>query len=132
MKKYILTGLMGIAGALFRYLFSLLFHGELPLGTLLVNITGCLLLPFIFIFIRELGFFSNDLVNAMGTGFIGAFTTFSSFSVEMIQMMENKKVTTALSYFFVSTAGGLLTAYISTLFSHYAIRKFVKKNSFEG
>lgn len=129
MKKYILIGLMGIAGALCRYLISLLFHGTLPWGTLIVNITGCLLLPFIFIFIREFGIFSNDLVNALGTGFVGAFTTFSSFSVEIIRLIENGNNITALTYLFAGTASGPLAAYISVIFSNYAVKKIVKQNA---
>lgn len=125
-----LIGLMGIAGAICRYLISLLFQGSFPWGTLTVNILGCLLLPFVFIFIRELGFLSEDLINAMGTGFVGAFTTFSSFSVEIIRMIENGKTAAAFTYLFVSTAGGFLAAYVSILFSYYAIRKFMKNHSF--
>ncbi len=116
---------MGIAGALCRYFISLLFQGVYPWGTLLVNILGCLLLPFLFIFIRELGFFSDDLVNAMGTGFVGAFTTFSSFSVEIVKLIDNKQIIYAIFYLLASTTGGLLAAYISVTFSNFAIKRFI-------
>lgn len=129
MKKYLLIGFMGIAGALCRYGITSLFHGFFPWGTLMVNIIGCLLLPFIFICIRELGSISNDLINAMGTGFVGAFTTFSSFSVEIIRLIENEKSTAALSYLLMSTVGGLLAAYISIVFSNFTVKKFVKPNT---
>jgi CrcB protein len=123
MKKYILIGLMGAAGALCRYCISMLFTGTFPWGTLMVNLLGCLLLPFIFILIRELPFFSNDLVNAMGTGFVGAFTTFSSFSVEIIRLIEGGNPSKSLFYLLISTSGGLLAAYSSVIFSNYVIRK---------
>lgn len=129
MKKYILIGLMGAAGALCRYYISMLFTGTVPWGTLMVNILGCLLLPFIFILIRELHFFSNDLVNAMGTGFVGAFTTFSSFSVEIIRLIEGGNPTKALFYLLISTSGGLLAAYNSVIFSNYVIRKLKKQKA---
>jgi CrcB protein len=115
MKKYILIGLMGTAGALCRYFISMQFSSTLPWGTLMVNILGCLLLPFVFILVRELGHFSDDLVNAMGTGFVGAFTTFSSFSVEIIRRIEGGKISFALFYLLISTSGGLLAAYSSIM-----------------
>ncbi len=129
MKKYILIGLMGTAGALCRYSVSMLFHSTLPLGTLFVNILGCLLLPFFFILVRELGYFSEDLVNAIGTGFVGAFTTFSSFTVEIIRLIEGGKISMALFYLLISTSGGLLAAYISVMFSNYVIKKLLRQKA---
>ncbi len=127
MKKYIMIGSMGIAGALCRYGVSLLFPSGFPWSTLIVNMLGCLLLPVIFIVLRELGTFSDRLVTAMGTGFIGAFTTLSSFTVEIIKLLSSGKTGTAATYLLLSTAGGLTIAYLSVLFSTKAIRKIMKK-----
>lgn len=127
MKKYILIGIFGIAGAMFRYGTGLLFHSTFPWGTLTVNFAGCLLLPFIFIFIRDTGILSKELVTALGTGFIGAFTTFSSFTVDIVKLIGSGWPTLAAVYLGTSLASGMIAAYVSVKLSTCAVDKYLKK-----
>jgi Integral membrane protein possibly involved in chromosome condensation len=127
MKKYILIGLFGIGGAICRYCIGLIFHETFPWGTLIVNIVGCLLLPFLFVFIKETGIFSREIVTALGTGFIGAFTTFSSFTIDIIKLYDSGKSVMAILYLVTSLAGGMIAATISFSISNYLADKWLKK-----
>ena len=88
---YLWLALGGIVGALCRYhgarFVAARFAGDFPLGTLLINIGGSLLLGFL------IGVFGNHpawpvaaLTALCATGFCGAFTTFSSFAFESTQL----------------------------------------------
>ena len=127
MKKYILIGIFGIGGAIFRFGIGLFFHSVFPWGTLIVNLAGCFLLPVIFIFIQEIGAFSGEIVTAMGTGFVGAFTTFSTFSADIVKLINDEKIIMACIYLFTSLAGGLIVVAISINISNFAVDKFIKK-----
>lgn len=127
MKKYILIGIFGIGGAVCRFGIGTLFHTAFPWGTLIVNLAGCFLLPIIFVFIREIGCFSGEIVTAMGTGFVGAFTTFSTFSTDLIKLVNGGNNKMACIYLFASLAGGLIAAAISIYISNFAADKFLKK-----
>ena len=81
-------------GGVFRYWVSnsaYWFLGrEFPYGTLIVNTTGCFLMGFLFTFI--LGRFNEigpQLRSLILIGFLGGYTTFSSFSIETINLFEN-------------------------------------------
>jgi CrcB protein len=106
----IYIGIAGILGALVRYGLSFEWNpgspDTFPWGTLICNYSGCLLLSFLanahFI---KLHF---QLRIAITTGFIGAFTTFSSFSFETFAMLHAGHSRLALLYMMVSLWGGLL------------------------
>ena len=53
-------------------------------GTLIANLTGCFLLSLLTYYIIEKEFLSNWINVGLGTGFIGAYTTFSSFTMDFV------------------------------------------------
>jgi CrcB protein len=118
MKIWILVFLGGGVGSLCRYLMSRWVSGNfLPnypfFGTLVVNITGCLLIGF-FVFYFTEGRFGPDSLNwrlLLVTGLCGGYTTFSSFSLENMQLIENRQILTFLTYTFASLIFGFLATY---------------------
>ena len=118
MKIWILVFLGGGVGSLCRYLTSRWVSGNfLPnypfFGTLVVNITGCLLIGF-FVFYFTEGRFGPDSLNwrlLLVTGLCGGYTTFSSFSLENMQLIENRQILTFLTYTFASLIFGFLATY---------------------
>lgn len=82
----------GAAGALARYGLSGLAHrwwgAAFPWGTLTVNLIGCLLLGVLAELARQTGWLSPELRTAIGIGFLGSFTTFSTFGLETYRAIE--------------------------------------------
>lgn len=103
MSKLLLIGLGGGFGAMGRYLlgrFLLRIAGPgFPWGTLAANVLGGLLMGLLVGFLAAK--VSNDGDNlhlALGVGLLGGFTTFSSFSLEALRMIETKAYSAAAGY----------------------------------
>ena len=97
-----LVGLGGAGGALLRYLISEGFRShEYPYGTFAVNVLGSFLLGF-----ATFSGVGGDTGLLVGTGMLGAFTTFSSFSFETVRLWETGERLRAA----VNAVGNLLGA----------------------
>ena len=107
-----LIGLAGAAGALARYAIGVALGGRLyPYGTLAINVIGSFLLGFV------LGGpgasrWSETTTLVVGVGFLGAFTTFSTFTNETMDLLRDGRATAAFVYVFLSFALGLAAAAI--------------------
>jgi len=106
-KIFIAVGIGGIVGATGRYGVSLLMTnwGIFPFATLTVNFLGCFLLSWLSNFNQKR--IQSTLIIALNTGVIGSFTTFSTFTVETIELARTN-IPLALLYVFISIFGGLL------------------------
>lgn len=114
-KTYLPIGLFGIAGAVLRYAIGLWAqHGwpssAFPAGTLFINLTGCLLLGWFSAWAASKPGLPNWFRTGFGTGFVGAYTTFSTFSVETLNLMQADRLELAALYLLSSLVGGLLFA----------------------
>ncbi len=91
----------GAFGAITRYVLSLLFSktNVFPWGTFTINLIGSFLLGIV------IATMSSESILLFGTGFLGAFTTFSTFSVETMEMLQGKKYVTAIIYIASSLIG---------------------------
>ncbi len=82
----------GAAGALLRYGSVNALHGVLgrgfPYGTLFVNVSGSLLIGLLYVMLVERFNLAIEWRAGLMIGFLGAFTTFSSFSMETLNLLE--------------------------------------------
>ena len=84
--KLILIGLGGSLGAILRFCLTFFFSSVYPKGpSLLVNVLGCFLAGFLFPFLERS---SGPLGPFLFLGFLGALTTFSSFSLELLAAFQ--------------------------------------------
>lgn len=101
---YIAVG--GAAGSVLRYLTSSAVYGwagkGFPWGTLTVNVLGSLAMGVIATLVVEKVVLSPELKNAILIGFLGAFTTFSAFSLDTLNLFFNGAVIRAMVYAFAS------------------------------
>jgi CrcB protein len=111
---YIYIGIFGFLGAIARFelgrSIATLWHSSFPLGTLIINILGCFAMGFILTYSLERFTLSPELRLGITTGFMGAFTTFSTFSWETITLLTSGHIAYAAIYILVSTLGGLIAA----------------------
>ncbi|MFD1361230.1 fluoride efflux transporter CrcB [Lentibacillus salinarum] len=103
----------GFLGAMARYgLGEWVYTDDFPLNTLVINLAGCLFLSWFLTFIGLRGCVSRQMSLLIGTGLTGSFTTFSTFSLETLQLVQAGSVFDAVLYSLASTVGGLLLAYV--------------------
>ncbi len=93
MTKILIIGLGGFCGAILRYLMSgavqsLSGSVGFPWGTLAVNVIGSFLMGLLFVLFLERSMVSGELRGAVLVGLLGAFTTFSTFSIETLALIE--------------------------------------------
>ena len=114
MKYLLFIALGGASGAVSRYLLANWIHrlweGHVPLGTLLVNILGSFTIGVVFVLIVEKQLIHPDWRGVLMVGFLGAFTTFSTFSLETISMLEAGHTAHAIGYMFGSAVLCVLAA----------------------
>ena len=107
MKYLIFIALGGASGAVSRYLLAnwahQLWEGKLPVGTLLVNLLGSAAIGVVYVLLVEKEVLHPDWRGVLMVGFLGAFTTFSTFSLETINLIEAGHWVHALAYMLTST-----------------------------
>jgi CrcB protein len=90
---YLLIAIGGAAGAVSRYAvddtLTRLFGGSFPVGTLVVNLSGSFLLGILFALVIERSTLPSDIRAPVMIGFIGAYTTFSTWMLESARLMED-------------------------------------------
>ena len=102
----------GAFGAVARYLINIspaanLFE-KFPFPTFLINISGSFLIGFLMILLADKISVSENLRMAIIVGFLGAFTTFSTFEIEILGLVRERYFTTALVYLVLSVVIGFV------------------------
>ena len=109
----LLIGLGGFAGAIARYLVDGLVadrvSGAFPWGTLVVNVSGSLLLGLLFALTIDRALLPAEIRGPVLIGFIGAYTTFSTYMLETWRLVEAG----AIGLAFLNLAGSLLLGLVA-------------------
>jgi CrcB protein len=110
---YLAAALGGALGSLARWGLGLaLPHpaGAWPTATLVVNLSGCLLLGLLAAALFARHPRSTWLRPLLGTGVLGGWTTFSTFAVDAVQLADAGRGAAAVGYVLASVVGGVLAA----------------------
>lgn len=119
MFKSILVAFGGAAGAMARYWLSLAFNSafgvRLPFGTFIVNITGSFVIGFLMVLLGEQLALNPNWRLLFGVGFIGAYTTFSTFEYETLRLVEEGRFPSAALYVVLSLVVGFAAVWVGCL-----------------
>jgi CrcB protein len=105
----------GIVGTLMRFATGTIVSSHWPrffyTGTLAVNIVGCLLIGYLYGLFLIRPEIPVEVRSGLIVGFIGGLTTFSSFSLDTVRLLEAGQVFTAVGYCSISVFGGLFATW---------------------
>jgi CrcB protein len=112
---FLYVGIGGAIGSVVRFLISnisLPTFNHFPIGTIFVNLLGAFVLGWFVAWVAPLQSISKEVKAGISTGMIGSFTTFSTLSVEVIQLIHESLYLWLFLYLSISVVGGLtLTAF---------------------
>lgn len=116
MRNILFIALGGALGAVLRYLISKTMSSffpafDFPLGTLFVNILGSFFLSWVLFANLYKISINPEIILLFCTGFLGAFTTFSSLMYEIFYLFQ-KSLIHAFFYFFISVTGGFFAIFL--------------------
>ncbi|RMD99295.1 MAG: fluoride efflux transporter CrcB [Calditrichaeota bacterium] len=116
MLRIFFVGLGGFLGAIGRYAFSGLFYKILgtsfPYGTLFVNVTGSFFLGFFMTLAEERFLVNPEVRSFFAIGFLGAFTTFSTFSYETMELFRESSSLAAVNNIVANLFMGLVAVFL--------------------
>jgi CrcB protein len=116
MRLLLAVALGSAVGGVARFLLSAWLEqraaSSFPFATLLVNISGSLLLGFLATWTYETAGVPADVRALLTTGLCGGYTTFSAFSLETVALMEEGLVGRAAAYVALSVVLSVLGAYV--------------------
>ncbi len=117
----------GGIGAVARYAVSILFARSLtsaltfPLATFVINVLGSFILGFLYAMSVFSGKLPPELHLALTVGCCGAFTTFSTFSLEILNLIRDGAFAAAFLYVLASFAFGLLAVALGFFFAKFLL-----------
>ena len=122
--KILSVAIGGAFGATARYLINIsplanLFE-KFPFPTFFINITGSFLIGFLLVLLTDKFMISDNLRLAVLVGFLGAFTTFSTFELEIFDLVRERYFAIAFLYLFLS----VLVGFVGVLAGVWLAKKF--------
>jgi CrcB protein len=113
----ILIGLGGAIGSMLRYLTTYFVQQRLTfmsavLGTLIVNIVGSLLIGIVYGLSERQEWFTPQLRFFLATGLCGGYTTFSAFSYENVDLLQQGNYFLSFAYIFLSIGICLIATFL--------------------
>lgn len=134
MKNYLYIGIFGFLGAVLRYYIKNIhiYHYKevVPINTILINMTGSFLLAVTLTVAFEVLKFKEEIRLGIATGFLGAYTTFSTLCKDTYTLINKGFYFSALNYLTVSAVLGLFGAYFGIVVGREYISKIISKNNY--
>jgi fluoride exporter len=119
MGKYLMVGIGGFLGAIARFwvggFISTKIGTRFPYGTFFINCTGSFLIGFIITLLAERTHWSPNWRYLIPVGFIGAYTTFSTFEYETFRVMQEGELFMALLNVLLSVLVGFVAVWLGVI-----------------
>ena len=115
--KIAFIALFGLLGVFTRY-----FIGSTPEKTFWINVAGSFLIGVIYVVGIERSAIPEELRVGIMVGFLGGFTTFSSYCLDALKLFEEAKFGVAILYFGLSPFLGLTSAFAGVLLTRFVVR----------
>lgn len=123
MKIILLIFFGGGLGSVTRYLlinyFNKIIPGSIPYSTILVNLLGALIIGIIYYFVATRVALNEHLKIFFTIGFLGAFTTFSTFNLDFFKLIESGNFSSAIIYATMTFIGTVTLFYIGFYFAKF-------------
>lgn len=135
MKDILYLGIGGWLGAWARYGLQMAVPqqvGGFPAAVLTINLMGCLFLGWFFTVALRSSRITPRVRLMIGTGFTGAFTTFSTFAVDMLHLFMLGQIIEALLYVVSSLVGGILLAWAGIRLGMYMNERLMIRGGSSG
>ncbi|RVU71521.1 MULTISPECIES: CrcB family protein [Lactobacillus] len=123
-KNYLSVGFFAFFGGALRCYLNNIWAQS---GTFFANVTGCFLLAFLTYFFLEYREGRDWLATGLSTGFVGAYTTLSSFKLDTLKQLLEASYLPAVTYFLSSIVFGLLFAALGMLVGKKVGQFFTRK-----
>jgi CrcB protein len=118
LSALILVGLGGSLGAIARFVVGNVVASRWgtgwPFGTFIINISGCVMIAFFMTLATERVTIAEGWRYLFPVGFVGAYTTFSTYELETMRLIETGAWGRAVSYVVASTFAGLGAVFLAT------------------
>jgi fluoride exporter len=123
-----------IAGALSRYYLGLVIAqclgSEMPYGTLIINVTGCFFMGFLTVLsLGQVVSIHPDVRLLLLTGFLGSYTTFSSYELDSAKLLQHRRLEPDLLYWMGSTVLGFINLQLGIVLAEWSLNKLERKRS---
>lgn len=127
MKKYIYVGFFGFLGAILRFTIKNIkfkdYTGQIPINTLIINVTGSFFLALILTLTLEVYEVREEVKLGLTTGLLGTYTTFSSLCKEEVNLILKGNYYSAFIYIVMSLLFSTIAIYIAITISKIVARK---------
>lgn len=119
MTKYWVVGLGGFLGSILRFwlggYISNRMGARFPYGTFVINVTGSFLIGLVVTLLAERTHWSPNLRYLIPIGFIGGYTTFSTFELETFQSFRDGEILTAFLNVILSVGVGFIAVWLGVI-----------------
>jgi CrcB protein len=119
MTKYWMVGIGGFAGSIARFWLGAYITYRMgtrfPYGTFVINISGSFLVGLVVTLLAERTHWGPNLIYLVPIGFIGAYTTFSTFEFEAFRSVRNGDLFLTFLYVLMSVAVGFLAVWLGVV-----------------